>query len=46
MQKFWNWCIHYQEIYDWISSFNKQSGLRFILTQRSMGENEYGKSGH
>ena len=29
-----------------ISSFNKQSGLPFILTQQSMGDNEYGKSGH
>ena len=19
MQQFWNWCRHYQEIYDWIS---------------------------
>ena len=25
-QKFWNWCSHYQEIYDWISPLNKQSG--------------------
>ena len=40
MQKFWHWCSHYQEIYDWIS-FNEQSGLHFILTQQSMGENEY-----
>ena len=46
MQKFWNWCSHYQEIYDWISTFNKQSDLPFILTQQSIGENEYGKSGH
>ena len=35
MQKFWDWCCHYQEIYDWISSFNKQSGFTFILTQQS-----------
>ena len=46
MQKFWNWCNHYQEIYDWISEFNKQVGLPFILTQQSMVGNEYGKSGH
>ena len=46
MQKFWNWCNDYQEIYGWTSSFNKQSGLSFILTQQSMGGNEYGKSGH
>ena len=26
--------------------FNKQSGLSFILTQKSMRGNEYGKSGH
>ena len=41
MQKFWNWCSHYQEICDWIS-FNKQSGLPFILTQQPVGENAYG----
>ena len=50
MQKFWNWCSHCQEIYDWISSFDKRSGLSFILRQKSMGGgeggggNEYGKS--
>ena len=43
---FLNWCCHYQEIYDWILSFNKRSGLPFILTQHSMRKNEYGKSGH
>ena len=32
-QKFWNWCSHYQEIYDWISPLNKRSGWPFILTQ-------------
>ena len=42
MQMVWNWCCHYQEICDWISSFNKQSGLPLILTQQSMAENEYG----
>ena len=31
MQKFWNWCSHYQEIYDWISPPNKRSGWTFIL---------------
>ena len=46
MQKFWKWCSHYQEIYDWISPLNKRSGLPFILTQKSMRENEYGESGH
>ena len=45
MQKLWKWCSHYQEIYDWLS-FNKQSGLSFILTHQSMGDNEYGQSGH
>ena len=33
MQKFWNWCSHYQEIYDWISPLNKRAGSAFILTQ-------------
>ena len=46
MQKFWNWSSHYQDIYDWISPFNKSSDLWFILTHPSMGGNEYGKSGH
>ena len=32
MQKFLNWRSYYQEIYDWISSLNKQSGSRFINT--------------
>ena len=32
MQKFWNWCSHYQEIYDWISPLNKRAGSAFILT--------------
>ena len=45
IQKFWNWCSHYQEIYDWISPFNIPSGLWFILTQQSMG-GDYGKSGN
>ena len=40
MQKFGNWCSHYQDIYDWISSFNKQSGLPFVLTQQSVGKDE------
>ena len=31
MQKFWNWCSHYQEIYDWISPLNKRAGSAFIL---------------
>ena len=38
IQKFWNWCSHYQEIYDWISPLNKWSGWPFILTQQSLGE--------
>ena len=29
-----------------ISPLNKQSGRTFILTQQSMGEYEYGISGH
>ena len=46
IQKLWNWCSHYQDIYDWISPLNKLSDLWFILTQQSMVENEYGKSGN
>ena len=46
IHKLWHWCSHYQDIYDWISPFNKPSGLWFILTQQSMGGNEYGKSSH
>ena len=46
MQKFWNWCSHYQKIYDWISPLNKRSGWPFILTLTEVyGENEYGESG-
>ena len=36
----------YQDIFDQISPLNKPSDLCFILTQQSMGRNEYGKSGH
>ena len=36
--KVWNRCSHYQDIYDWISSFNKPLDVWFILTQHSMGE--------
>ena len=46
MQEFWHLFSQYEEIYDWISSFNIQSVLPFILTQQSMGGNEYGQSGH
>ena len=47
IQKFWNLCGLYQDIYDWISPLNKRSGWPFyILTQQSMGRNEYGISGH
>ena len=46
IQFFWNWCDHYQDIYDWISPLNKPSGLWFILTQQSTGGNECGKSSH
>ena len=46
IQKFRNLCGHYQDIYDWISPFNKLSGLWFILTQHSMVENQNGKSSH
>ena len=42
IQKFWNLCGLYQDIYDWISPLNKLSGSSFILTQQSMGKNEYG----
>ena len=44
IQKFCNLCSHYQDIYEWISPFNKQSDWWFILTQHSMVESEYGKS--
>ena len=46
IQKFWNLCGHYQDIYDWISPLNKSSGLPFILTQQSVGRSEQNKSGH
>ena len=46
IQKFGNLCSHYQDIYDWISPFNKLSDWWFILTQQSMVENEYGNSSH
>ena len=46
IQKFWNLCGLYQDIYDWISPLNKRSGTPFILTQQSVGINEYGISGH
>ena len=45
-QNVWSWCGHYQDIYDWISPFNKPSDWWFILTQQCMVEYEYGKSGH
>ena len=37
IQKFWNLCHHYRDIYDWISQLNKLSGSPFILTQQPMG---------
>ena len=46
IQKFWNLCGLYQDIYDWISPLNKRSGRPFILTQQSIGRNKYGISGH
>ena len=46
IQKFWNLCGLYQDIYDCISPLNKLSGRPFILTQQSMGRNKYGISGH
>ena len=46
IQKFWNVCSHYQDIYDWISLLNKWSGSPFILTQQSLEGIEYGKSSH
>ena len=39
-------CGHHQDIYDWMSPLNKQSGLPFILTQQSMGRHEQDKSCH
>ena len=38
IQRFWNLCCYYQNIYDWISQFNKPSGSWFILTLQSMGK--------
>ena len=42
MQKFWNWCSHYQEIYDWISPLNKRAGSAYNTIvyggKMSMGE--------
>ena len=35
IQKFWNLCGHYQDIYHWVSPLNKRSGSPFILTQQS-----------
>ena len=35
IQQFWYSCGHYQDIYDWISPLNKQSGSQFILTPRA-----------
>ena len=50
MQKFWNWCSHYQEIYDWISPvLNKRAGSALFYSNTVlivyMGGNEYGESG-
>ena len=33
MQQFWNWCSHYQGIYDWIAPLNKRAGSAINLTQ-------------
>ena len=38
MQRFWHLCCYYQDIYDWISPFNKPYGTWSILTLQSMGE--------
>ena len=46
MQKFWNWCSHYQEIYDWISPLNKAVWLTIYSNTVVYGGNEYGESGH
>ena len=35
---FKNFCIHYQDIYDWISSLHNLAVRCFILTQQSIGE--------
>ena len=40
MQKFWNWCSHYQEIYDWISP-QQTSWQRIYSNTVVYGENEY-----
>ena len=36
IQKFWNLCGLYQDIYDWISPLNKRSGRPFILIHSSL----------
>ena len=41
MQKFWNWCSHYQEIYDWISPLNKRAGSAYYSNTVVYGEHEY-----
>ena len=47
IQKFWNLYGHYQDMYDWISSVNKQSGLPLIYSNTAVyGRNELDKSGH
>ena len=33
---YWNLCCYYQDIYDWISPFNKPSGSWFILALYSL----------
>ena len=46
MQKFWELCCYYQDIYNWMSPFNKPSCSWFILTLQAIGGNECGISGH
>ena len=41
MQKLWNWCPPFQEIYDWISPLNKRAGSAYISNTVVYGENEY-----
>ena len=48
IQKFWKFCIHYQDIFmteyhHWI---NGQTYGLVLITQQSLEENKYGESNH
>ena len=49
IRKFWNWCCHYQEIYDWISPLFLETVLHKIMVYSNTAfyrGNDYDKSGH